>query len=155
MKKNQNGVTTVSAAIMGAVSVLAVTGAFALWQQKELMHVRGELSDARSEIQTANASATAARTQLNVIRKELDERKLDFDQMRAERDSARNLLEAEKQYTERMRAELTLLRERMATPTQRLRNAPPPAALEVVQPRVVRIAPAGAGAAQAQPQRAQ
>jgi hypothetical protein len=79
---------------------------------------------------------------LNAIRKELDERKLDFDQLRAERDSAKNLLEAERQHGERIRAELTLAREQLAM-AQRARLVTP----QLVQPRAVRIAPAPRGSA--------
>lgn len=155
MKKTQNGLSTVSVAVITGAAVAGVVGALAVWQQKELMHVRGELSDARSEINTANASANAARTQLDAIRKELHEHKLDFDQMRAERDSARNLLEAEKLYTERMRAEVTVLREQLtAASAARLRNAPQPAAVQGVPPRQFRVVPSSSvGAARAQPAR--
>jgi uncharacterized protein (DUF3084 family) len=151
MKNNQKGMTTLSVAIITGVSVAAVVGALATWQQINFMHVRAELSEAKSEIRTANDSANAARTQLNAIRKELDEHKLDFDQMRAERDSAKNLLEAEKQYTERMRTEVAMLREKLdAASAPRARNSPPPT-VQPIQPRNFRIAPAGGGSALAQP----
>src|SRR3954470_24108238 len=101
--------------IAGGAGLAGVAlAAFAVWQFQELMHVRWQLAESQAQIQTANASASAARTQLDAIRKELDERKLDFDQMRAERDSAKVLLEAEKQHTERIHAELNLAREQLA-----------------------------------------
>ena len=151
MKNNQKGMTTLSVAIITGVAVAAVMGALAGWQQINFMHVRAELGEAKSEIKTANDSANAARTQLNAIRKELDEHKLDFDQMRAERDSAKNLLDAEKQYTERMRLEVAALREKLdAASVTRARNTAPPQ-VQPIQPRNFRIAPAGGGSAVARP----
>jgi chromosome segregation ATPase len=150
MKNNQKGMTTLSVAIITGASVAAVAGALAAWQQINFMHVRAELSEAKSEIRTANDSANAARTQLNAIRKELDEHKLDFDQMRAERDSAKNLLDAEKQYTERMRLEVAALREKLDAATAPRARSAQPAAPQLVQPRNFRIVPSGAGSAQVQ-----
>jgi septal ring factor EnvC (AmiA/AmiB activator) len=115
--------------IAGGAGLAGVAlAAFAVWQFQELMHVRWQLAESQAQIQTANASASAARTQLDAIRKELDERKLDFDQMRAERDSAKVLLEAEKQHTERIHAELNLAREQLAL-FARARSEPAPRAV--------------------------
>ena len=136
--KKQRGISTVAAALATAGVVGGGAAAFAGWQYQNLMHVRGELAETKVQLETANASANAARTQLIAIRKEMDEQKLAFDQIRAERDSARNLLEAEKQHGERVRAELTLAREQVAMLSRR----PTYAAPQVVQPQVMRVAPA-------------
>jgi hypothetical protein len=137
--KKQIGISTVGAALITALCVGGGAGAF-LWQQHQnLQRARGELAESQAALQTATASANAARTQLNAIRKELDEQTMAFDQARAERDSAKVLLEAEKQHGERVRAELTLALEQLAFMRTR---QPSYATPQVVQPRILRVAPA-------------
>ena len=136
--KRQSGISTVAAAVISAVVVGGAAGAVAWWQHQNLMHVRAELAETQAQLQTAIASANAARTQLNAVRKELDEQKIAFEQVRAERDSNRNLLEAEKQHGERLRAELTRAREQIAMLSRRPAYAPP----QAVQPQILRVVPA-------------
>ena len=136
--KKQTGMSTVAAALITAGVVGGGAGAFAFWQHQSLVHVRGEQAETKLQLETANKSLDAARTQLIGIRKELDEQKIAFDQVRAERDSAKSLLEVEKQYSERARAELMAAREQIAMLSRR----PAYAAPQLVQPQVLRVAPA-------------
>ena len=124
--------------LIAVLVVGAGAGAFAWFQHQDLVHLRGELAETKVQLATAVASANTARTQLAAMQKEFDEQKAAFDLARAERDSAKNLLEAEKQHNERIRAELTLARQQIVMLSQR----PAYAAPSVVQPRIMRVEPA-------------
>ena len=134
----QAGISTVGVALITAVVVGGGAGAFAWMQQQKLEQVRGELGETKVQLDAANKSANAARAQAAAARKELDELKLSMDQLRAERDSAKALLEAEKQYSERARAELAVAREQIVMLSRRPAYATP----QVMQPQILRIAPA-------------
>ena len=134
-----------AAVLLGAVVAGGGAGAVAFHQHRQLVQARSQLAQTQAQLQTTTASLDAARTQLTAVRKELDDQKLALDQARAERDSAKVLLEAEKQYGERIRAELTLAREQLAY--VRARQTPAYAAPRPIQPQIIRVMPVQGGAA--------
>jgi septal ring factor EnvC (AmiA/AmiB activator) len=131
--------SSVGAALITAAVVGGGSGVLGWYQHQSLLHVRADLAETRAQLQTANASANAARTQLLGVRRESDEQKIALDQLRAERDSARNLLEAEKQHGERLRAELNATREQLASLA---RSRPVYPQVRAVEPQILRVAPA-------------
>jgi len=143
--KTQQGISTMAAVVLTAVVAGGAAGALAWRQHQQLVQARGQLAETQAQLQTATASLNAARTQLAALRTELDEQKMALDQTRAERDSAKVLLEAEKQYGERIRAELTLAREQLAF--VRARQAPAYAAPRALEPQIIRVVPAQGGRA--------
>ena len=149
--KRETGISTVGAVLITAVDVGGGVGAFAFYQHQQLLQVRGELAQTQAQLQTTTASLNAARTQMAALQKEFDEQKIAFDQARTERDSAKALLEAEKQHSERIRAELTVAREMLAS----LRARPAFAAPQLVRPPPMRVVPAPGGSAIGAPMQAQ
>lgn len=143
--KRQQGISTMAAVVIAALVAGGGVGAVAWQQHQQLVQTRTQLAETQAQLQTATSSLNAARTQLATMKKELDEQKLALDQVRAERDSAKVLLDAEKQYGERIRAELTLAREQLAF--MRSRQTPTYARPQAIQPQIIRVVPAPGGSA--------
>lgn len=136
--------------IMVAVTLIALAAAggsgYVAWQKHaELQRANAELASTRALLAKATADLGAARQQAATLEKDLVEQRAAAEEMRAERDSARNLLAAEAEQGNRLRADLQLMKEQLAF--MRARPGPaqfaPPSAVRPSQPMVVRAAPGG------------
>lgn len=139
-----------SPSILAAVAALAIAagggaGAIAWQKNRELQQANAELATTRATLARATRDLRAAQQQVAALEKDLAEARSTADMARAERDSVRNLLAAESEQGNRLRAEVQLLRQQIAF--VRSRQAPaqfaPPMVAPQPRPMVIRAGPAG------------
>jgi uncharacterized protein HemX len=132
------------------VVVGSAAGGYFGWQQhQELGRTRTDLATTKAGLDKASADARAAKADATAARKELEEQKAALQQARSDADTVKAFLETEKAHSMRLQADLKLAREQMAY--LRTRNFGGPVPVEAQRPMVIRAAPAGVHAIQAQP----
>jgi hypothetical protein len=136
------------------VLLAAAGGGYFGWQQhQELGRTRTDLASTKGALDKASADARAAKADAAAARKELEEQKAALQQARSDADNAKIFLESEKAHSARLQADLKLAREQMAY-LQARSNATrfdSPTVVAPPRPMVIRAAPAGVQAIQAQP----
>ena len=128
-----------------ALIAFAAAGAGGLygWQQKsELDRTASALAAARDELARTTGELRSARELLAKANSELREQQAAAEKMRSERDVAVGILQQEKAYGERLRAELTLAQQQLAFVRTRQSQFAPPSILQPQQPMIIRAIPA-------------
>lgn len=147
--KRQSGISTAAVALVLVVIGAAAGGYFGWQQHQELGRTRADLATTKAGLDKASADARAAKADAMAARKELDDQKAALQQARSEAETAKTFLEGEKAHSARLQADLKLAREQMAYLRSRGFGGPVP--VEAQRPMVIRAAPAGVRAIQAQP----
>jgi uncharacterized protein HemX len=149
----QTGISTAGLALVLVLLAAAGGGYFGWQQHQELGRTRADLATTRTGLDKASADARAAKADAATARKELEEQKAALQQARSDADTAKVFLESEKAHSLRLQADLKLAREQMAY-LQARSNATrfdSPSPVAPPKPMVIRAAPAGIQAIQAQP----
>jgi uncharacterized protein HemX len=150
--KRQSGISTAAVALILVVAGSAAGGYFGWRQHQELGRTRADLASTKIALDKASADALAARADAAAARKEVEEQKAALQQARSEAETAKTFLESEKAHSARLQADLVLAREQMAYLRARASSGfGAPTLVAPPKPMVIRAAPAGVQAIQAQP----